>query len=284
MSKTVKYSANSREGKTLLALRAGPMTNGELYERFPSGHLVSTLVKAGLAESCDNGWRITDAGRAACPLRNPAVATIRKPMPARLARSTAPIGLPAKTAPQTSVRRPEKLTHTGETRMPTNARSSNQTAVDQVLQVLIDDPEGVMRKDIIKQTHLSDAAVDNAIVNLIKTGKARRKSYGVIAPVSSGAKDIAARLAQSGATASVAGDPASSATAGPADPADPSQAIPEIDFMIHEDGRLTIWYDDEVFVLPPDATHRLCRFLDHLEPLPWSPRLVHETSQLRPLI
>ena len=272
MSKTVTYSVNSREGKTLLALRAGPMTNGELYERFPSGHLVGALAKVGLAESCDNGWRITDAGRAACPLRNPAVAMIRKPMPARLARSNAPIGLPAKTAPQTSVRRPEKPTHTGETRMPTDARSTNQTAVDKVFQVLIDDPEGVMRKDIIKQTHLSDAAVDNAIVNLIKTGKARRKSYGVIAPVSSGAKDIAARLAQSGAVAAVAGDLASAATV-LADPPDSSQAMPEIDFMIHDDGRLTICDGDEIFVLSPDATRRLCRFLDHLEPLPWSPRL-----------
>ena len=64
MSESTKYSAGSREGKTLLALRAGPMTNGELYERFPSGHLVSALVKAGLAESCENGCRRKRRGRA----------------------------------------------------------------------------------------------------------------------------------------------------------------------------------------------------------------------------
>ena len=264
MSKAVTYSANSREGKTLLALRAGPMTNGELYERFPSGHLVSALAKAGLAEPCENGWRITDAGRAACPLRNPAVATITPPSAAPLKRSTAPIGLPARTAPQTSVRRPEKPIHTGENRMPTAARSSNQTAVDQVLGLLIDAPEGVRRADIIKQTRLSDAAVDNAIFNLIKTGKAVRKAYGVIAPVSPSARDITARLAHPGATAAVADDSVSVATAAP------SEATPEIDFMIHEDSRLTIWYGDEIFVLPPDATRRLCRFLDYIEPLPWS--------------
>lgn len=282
MSKTVTYSAASREGKTLLALRAGPMTNGELYERFPSGHLVSALAKAGLAESCDDGWRITDAGRAACPLRNPAVAMIRKPTPARLVRSALPIGLPAKTAPQTSVQHTEKPIHTGENRMPTAARSTNQTAVNQVLGLLIDAPEGVQRKDIIKRTRLSDAAVDNAIVNLIKTGKAMRKAYGVIAPVSDGANAIAAHLARSGATAAAAGAPASAATAALVGPDDPCQAMPEIDFMIHEDSRLTIWYGDEIFVLPPDATRRLCRFLDHIEPLPWSPQL-DRASAAQPL-
>lgn len=282
MSQATKYSAGSREGKTLLALRAGPMTNGELYERFPSGHSVSALAKAGLAESCDNGWRLTDAGRAACPLRNPTAAAITPPVVAPLKRSPAPVGLPAKTAPQTSVRRPETIATTGGTRMQP-APTNHPTAVDQVRRLLIEVPDGLARKDIIKRTGLADYAVDNAIVNLIKAGKAVRKGYGVVAPAAESVGVMAARLAQPSATAAVAGDPANTASIVSTGPGDPGQTIPEIDFMIHEDGRLVIWYDDEVFVLPPDATHRLCRFLDHIEPLPWSPRLAHETSQLQPL-
>jgi len=61
------------EGRALLALRAGPMTTSEINERL-NGSLPGWLIKAGLVVVADNHYRITDAGRAACPYRNPLAA------------------------------------------------------------------------------------------------------------------------------------------------------------------------------------------------------------------
>lgn len=67
-------TADNVDGRTLLALRAGPMTPGEVAARV--GTSVSRwLIKAGLVEDGDCYYRLTDAGRAACPLRNPLAAS-----------------------------------------------------------------------------------------------------------------------------------------------------------------------------------------------------------------
>ena len=62
-------------GKTaiLQALRAGPIEAGELFDRVGSSFSSAArqLVAAGLVEVARGLYRITPAGRAACPMRNP---------------------------------------------------------------------------------------------------------------------------------------------------------------------------------------------------------------------
>lgn len=66
-------TAGSLPGLTLLALRAGPMTTEQLNERF-TRNVAPQLVEEGLATYCGEYYRITEAGRAAYPLRNPLAA------------------------------------------------------------------------------------------------------------------------------------------------------------------------------------------------------------------
>lgn len=90
----MKLTAHSFEGRLLLALRAGPMANSTLVERFGTSAGASRLVKAGYARRADGDeggeYHITEAGRAACPYRNPLAApgavqpiTIKEPTMAR---------------------------------------------------------------------------------------------------------------------------------------------------------------------------------------------------------
>lgn len=64
------------KGKTariLQALRAGPLEAYQVLDRFPGvGAEMTRLVRAGYAERAGDGYRITDAGRAACPNRRDA--------------------------------------------------------------------------------------------------------------------------------------------------------------------------------------------------------------------
>lgn len=67
--------------RVLRALLGGPMSPGQFEARF--GHFpasLTSLAKSGLVEKTGGGtsatlYRITDAGRAALPPRNPALAT-----------------------------------------------------------------------------------------------------------------------------------------------------------------------------------------------------------------
>lgn len=69
------FTAESGEGRILLGLRAGEMDTPACYERFPGfSQLIGGLARAGLVARGDDSYRITDAGRAACPLRNPKAA------------------------------------------------------------------------------------------------------------------------------------------------------------------------------------------------------------------
>lgn len=67
-------TADNNDGRVLLALRAGPMTPSELNER--SLNFRGWLIKAGFVEQVGDYYRITEAGRAACPFRNPLAATV----------------------------------------------------------------------------------------------------------------------------------------------------------------------------------------------------------------
>lgn len=58
------------DGRTLLALRAGPMTQSELAARNGQGPS-RWLIKDGYITQDDSFFRLTEAGRAACPYRNP---------------------------------------------------------------------------------------------------------------------------------------------------------------------------------------------------------------------
>ena len=71
------FAVDSPAGRTLIALRAGAMSASELCERFAGQHALVELHKAGFVEQCiAGGWKLTAAGRAACPLRNPLAARL----------------------------------------------------------------------------------------------------------------------------------------------------------------------------------------------------------------
>lgn len=70
-------TADNNDGRVLLALRAGEMTPGELSERGLYFH--AWLLKAGYVVQIGGYYRITDAGRVACPFRNPLAAAVAAP-------------------------------------------------------------------------------------------------------------------------------------------------------------------------------------------------------------
>lgn len=60
---------NRTDSLILLALRAGEMDRSQLYERF-GGNTCELLIALGYVERFgDSSYRITDAGRKACPSR-----------------------------------------------------------------------------------------------------------------------------------------------------------------------------------------------------------------------
>lgn len=63
-------------GRLLLAMRPGGMTAAQLAERFGGNSGISKLVRAGMVAGDADGYRLTDAGRIACPLRNPLAARV----------------------------------------------------------------------------------------------------------------------------------------------------------------------------------------------------------------
>jgi hypothetical protein len=67
-------TADSHEGRFLLALRAGRLTCGEISERLGNCSGVTSLTRLGFIQQIDGYYLITEAGRAACPYRNPKAA------------------------------------------------------------------------------------------------------------------------------------------------------------------------------------------------------------------
>lgn len=79
MTKTLP-KGDANRATTLQALRAGPMTAMEMAERWSFGSAYAQkLCSAGLVEIVGDEYRITPAGRAACPCRNPLAATAATP-------------------------------------------------------------------------------------------------------------------------------------------------------------------------------------------------------------
>lgn len=71
---------DANRAMVLQALRAGPMTAMEMAERWSFGSdYAYHLKRAGLVELVEDEFRITPAGRAACPCRNPLAATAATP-------------------------------------------------------------------------------------------------------------------------------------------------------------------------------------------------------------
>lgn len=61
---------NLQQKKTLLALRAGPLSREQLLERFGKDYKGASLVRLGLARMRDEiTYVITPLGRENCPLR-----------------------------------------------------------------------------------------------------------------------------------------------------------------------------------------------------------------------
>lgn len=74
------FTADSAEGRILLGLRAGEMEVSSCTERWTGfQHAAGKLARAGLVECVDGAYRITPAGRAACPLRNTSAAPASAP-------------------------------------------------------------------------------------------------------------------------------------------------------------------------------------------------------------
>lgn len=129
-------TANSNLGIALLALRAGPITGMEAEERWPSSGAgyFQQLRRMGYVEFRDGAYRITDAGRAACPLRNPLAGTV-KPIPI----------------------------YDSETDMS----RENPITRQQVLGAIIAAGSGgITRKALIEQFNCPEGNIDNAIMNL----------------------------------------------------------------------------------------------------------------------
>ncbi len=73
-----KVSSKSSEATALQALLAGPMAADEACERWPTRGSAPfyALMRQGLVEKSGDEFRITEAGRAASPKRNPLLATL----------------------------------------------------------------------------------------------------------------------------------------------------------------------------------------------------------------
>jgi hypothetical protein len=91
MSRT--HTQSTLAGRALIALRAGQMSTDELVARFGGGitTVLTRLRGEGLVDRLDGLghdtlWRLTDAGRTACPRRRDPVEPPRLPYPPRNAK------------------------------------------------------------------------------------------------------------------------------------------------------------------------------------------------------
>ncbi|MBI2278175.1 MAG: winged helix-turn-helix transcriptional regulator [Dechloromonas sp.] len=126
-------TADNAAGRSLLALRAGPMTAGELCDRLGCS-LPSWLVKAGYVAQDADYYRITDAGRVACPFRNPLAAPKAQP------------------AIQESIM----------------AREKTVSRQDVLAAIVAAGPEGTTPKRLIEQFNCEDQAIYNHVLLLSK--------------------------------------------------------------------------------------------------------------------
>ena len=260
MADAKKITAHSREGRALLALRAGPMSSRELEERLEGGIQITELVRKGYVMRSSESWALTDAGRAACPLRNPLSATV-----------------PSRSDPVTGTRYPKMdlASHHHEQRRNTmqnitiNPRKNVLTmatgAVCQAIEGITKD-NAISREDLIRRIKTDIDRQTLCIV--IKRMGAEAVVLGAFGHTSARRyfdirTSIRAAAAPDNPTVSPQKSEKPEPTVAPA--ASTKEAhipiVAPIDFAIHADGRLTIDNGAETMSLPPDATRRLGRFL-----------------------
>lgn len=269
----MKITVDNDAGRALLALRAGEMTSGAITERIGNGGVVSALARIGLVEGDTDGWRLTAAGRAACPLRNPLAATVLKPPPPALTTNHPWRTLPPRLMPPIKeIAMPESKTaeiiaqatarlaaanataETAQAAAPTAAATAVQDAASVVLSILASATGGLKRGVLIRRTGLTEGTVDSAISRLVKRGQAERAQYGVIRLVGGASAAAAVPAVAPAPAAPKIEKPQALALA-------PAPANPAFDFALHDDGRLAISAGDDVLVLQRNDTYRLARFL-----------------------
>jgi hypothetical protein len=129
----VSYAAHSPEGRILLALRAGETESAAINERIPIfSTYVGSLTRLRLVEKVGESYRLTEAGRAACPWRNPEAA-------------------------------PNAAKHE-ENKMP-----QGKTAIhrEQVLAAIVAaGPQGITRRQLIDHFKAGESAVDMHVLQL----------------------------------------------------------------------------------------------------------------------
>lgn len=260
MASSPLYPADSDAGRLLLALRAGATTSAQLTERFGRGSaLIGSLVRNGLVVQDGGAYRLTEAGRAACPLRNPLAAGVTPPAVAKLPPE------PAMPASQYTCSRTTVLRHL--------TAAGAQGVTRQALLRVVDD----------------ERTLNTVIQALVRNGQAVRPQKGLLvaaefagqhaglaaltAPLTPPPAPVAAPAVQP----QVTGDNSGSETAGPTSLAStrredaPSPAVAaagegspvadDIRFALWEDGQLDICTPRGVLEIPPAATDRLIRFL-----------------------
>lgn len=145
-------TADNAEGRSLLALRAGPMTPSEVSGRIGQS-VPGWLIKAGYVAQDDSYFRITDAGRAACPYRNPLAA---------------PGGVqPATYKPEISMPKGEVKTTQRETLALIKAAGA----------------EGITRKKLVEGIDASEQSVDNHIWALNRDGAIFKPKLGLLVAI-----------------------------------------------------------------------------------------------------
>lgn len=290
---------DSTAGRIQLALRAGPASVTELTERFGRSiisHAVTSLIGSGLVErrGTDNQnavFHITDAGRAACPLRNPlagksapvpAGATggrIRTSYPREAALNPAPLAgdralsrLPSH-IPVFQPRAPQEETPTMPPKpIAISSRSPITVARDAIARAV----SGLTREESIDKKTLLDLAsrdlpdidrgtLENSLRKMVSEGQ-RIAALGATSarryfdPAAKGWEPEAAAEPAAGA-AEITAEPPPAAQKAVAAPPEP----PPVEFAIYSDGRMAIIDGDEIFLLRPADTRRLVDFLGCFE-------------------
>lgn len=266
-------TSDSPAGRVLQALRAGPMTSGELDERFPGRH-----IRAGLArkDGQQGWWQLTDAGRTACPLRNQLAAAVA-PAPAGAAGGR----LTANSTPRTTASVPMRPITTPNPSEETSMSKSTPGPASKAKPALsaaiagIDKSHAISREDLIARAACPDIerrTLANAIKAMVSEGTVlaacgatRARRYFDIRTLAPAGSMHTAQL-DAGATPSRTVSPAPAAVAAPQDShAKPPSAPPVVEYALYSDGRLAIIDGDEILVLPPDDTRRLAFFLGCFE-------------------
>lgn len=280
---TTGITPDSPAGRVLLALRAGPMTSGELDERIPGFNRETRfLVTRGLVvrpKGLKGGyWTITDAGSAACPLRNPLAAKVTPPptgaaLGRRLVDDT----------PCTTASVPMRPTQEKEAPMKNPWKQINAngggTAATTAPEAITRAISGVPCEMPITCEALVTRAITlgaeherHTLINIVRKMAAEGDVVGAIGATAARRyfdprTEAGASAGPAVASPTVAEPPAEHVDPSPAPPAATgAEADPApIEYALYSDGRLAIIDGDEILVLPCADTLRLARFLGCFE-------------------